>query len=57
MMNLVQRSMNFEAVEHHVEEEEGEMFPKIRELFDPHQLDQLGQEMESAKGSAHRKAV
>ena len=46
-----------EAVEHHVEEEEGEMFPKIRELFDQGQLDQLGQEMESAKGSAHRKAV
>ena len=46
-----------EAVEHHVEEEEGEMFPKIRELFDQGQLDQLGQEMESAKGSAHHKAV
>ena len=46
-----------EAVKHHVEEEEGEMFPKIRELFDQHQLDQLGQEMESAKGPAHRKAV
>jgi len=43
-----------EAVEHHVEEEEGEMFPKIRELFDQGQLDQLGHEMESAKGSAHR---
>ena len=44
------------AVEHHVEEEEGEMFPKIRELFDEDELEQLGQELESAKGTAHRKA-
>jgi hemerythrin superfamily protein len=45
-----------EAVEHHVEEEEGEMFPKIREVFDEDELEQLGQELESAKGTAHRKA-
>ena len=45
-----------EAVEHHVEEEEGEMFPKIREVFDQDELEQLGQELESAKGTAHRKA-
>jgi len=43
-----------ETVEHHVEEEEGEMFPKIRELFDEGQLEQLGKELESAKGTAHR---
>jgi hemerythrin superfamily protein len=45
-----------EAVEHHVEEEEGEMFPKIREVFDQNELEQLGEELESAKGTAHRKA-
>ena len=38
-----------EAVEHHVEEEEGEMFSKIRELFDEDEIEQLGQELESAK--------
>jgi hemerythrin superfamily protein len=46
-----------EAVEHHVEEEEGEMFPKIRELFVEDELEQLGQELESAKGTQHREAV
>jgi hemerythrin superfamily protein len=45
-----------EGVEHHVEEEEGEMFPKIREVFDEDELEQLGQALESAKGKAHRKA-
>jgi hemerythrin superfamily protein len=45
-----------ESVEHHVEDEEGEMFPKVREVFDESQLEQLGQELESAKGTAHRKA-
>ena len=47
-----------EAVEHHVEEEEGEMFPKIREVFDEDELEQLGQELESAKGTQqHREAI
>ena len=45
-----------ESVEHHVQEEEGEMFPKVRQVFDQGQLEQLGQELESAKGTAHRKA-
>jgi hemerythrin superfamily protein len=45
-----------EAVEHHVEEEEKEMFPKIREVFDEDELKQLGEDLESAKGTAHRKA-
>jgi hemerythrin superfamily protein len=44
-----------ESVEHHVEEEEGEMFPKVRKIFDQSQLEQLGQALESAKGMAHRK--
>jgi hemerythrin superfamily protein len=46
-----------EAVEHHVEEEEGEMFPKIREVFEEDELEQLGQDLESAKGIQSRQAV
>ena len=45
-----------ESVEEHVTEEEEEIFPKIREIFDEGQLEQLGKELESAKGTAHRKA-
>jgi hemerythrin superfamily protein len=46
-----------ECVEHHVEEEEGEMFPKIREVFDEGALDQLGKQLEAAKGARQREAV
>jgi hemerythrin superfamily protein len=45
-----------EAVEQHVAEEEGEMFPKIRELLEEDGLEQLGQALESAKGTQHREA-
>jgi len=46
-----------ENVEHHAEEEEeGKMFPKIRELFDDQYLKQLGQELEAAKGKRSRAA-
>ena len=45
-----------EAVEHPIDEEEGEMFPKIRQVFDEDELEQLGEELESAKGTVHRKA-
>jgi hemerythrin superfamily protein len=45
-----------EGVEHHVQEEESEMFPQVREVFDEDELEQLGQELESAKGTAYRKA-
>ena len=39
-----------ENVEHHAEEEEeGKMFPKIRELMDEQQLEDLGAELEAAK--------
>ena len=44
-----------EAVEHHVAEEE-EMFPKIRELLEEDGLEQLGRDLESAKGIPHREA-
>lgn len=46
-----------ENVEHHAEEEEeGKMFPKVRELCDQQELDDLGEEIEAAKGKRKRKA-
>jgi len=38
-----------ELLEHHVEEEESEMFPKMRELFDDEQLVSMGDEMAQLK--------
>jgi len=38
-----------ENVEHHVEEEEGEMFPSAREVLSPEQIEELGARMEAAK--------
>jgi hemerythrin superfamily protein len=44
-------------VEHHAEEEEeGKMFPKVRNVFDRPTLDQLGEELEAAKHKRLRKA-
>jgi len=34
-----------EQVSHHVKEEESELFPKVKKLFDSEQLEALGQEM------------
>jgi hemerythrin superfamily protein len=40
-----------EDVEHHAEEEEeGKMFPKVREIVDRATLNKLGEELEAAKG-------
>ena len=41
-----------ENVEHHMEEEEGEMFQKARQVFDRAELDDLGQRMATRKASA-----
>jgi hemerythrin superfamily protein len=38
-----------EMVRHHVEEEEGEMFPKVREAMGRKDLQELGETMEKAK--------
>ena len=38
-----------ESVEHHVEEEEGEMFIKAREILSQEQIEELGQRMAAAK--------
>lgn len=48
-----------ETVEHHAEdEEEGKMFPKIREIVDEKELEELGEQLEAAKGQtqSQRKA-
>ena len=43
-----------ENVEHHIEEEEGEMFTKARSIFDAAELDDLGRRMEARKETAGR---
>jgi hemerythrin superfamily protein len=44
-------------VKHHAEEEEeGKMFPKIREIVSQQDLEHLGNELEEAKNKGHRKA-
>ena len=50
-------SVLIENVKHHAEEEEeGKMFPKVREIFSASDLEKLGQELEDAKGKRQRKA-
>ena len=41
-----------ENIEHHIEEEEGEMFRKARQVFDAKELEDLGARMEARKTSA-----
>jgi hemerythrin-like domain-containing protein len=43
-----------ENIEHHIEEEEGEMFTQARRVFDREELDQLGERMAARKESAQR---
>jgi len=46
-----------ENVEHHAEEEEeGKMFPKVRQICSQKDLEDLGQELEAAKNRRQRKA-
>ena len=40
-----------ENIEHHVEEEEGELFPNTRKRLDEEMLEQLGEEMEERKAA------
>jgi hemerythrin-like domain-containing protein len=42
-------------VEHHVEEEEGELFPKVKRRLSSGQLEEIGQELEAAKKDFGRK--
>lgn len=39
-----------ENIEHHVEEEEGEMFKKARKVLSEEEIEELGARMEKAKG-------
>ena len=41
-----------ENIEHHIEEEEGEMFTKARQVFDRQELEDLGSRMADRKESA-----
>ncbi len=41
-----------EGVQHHVEEEENDLFPKVNEMFDGGQLDELGDAMARLKKTA-----
>ena len=41
-----------ENVEHHIEEEEGEMFKAARQVFDDDELEQLGEQMAQRKQTA-----
>jgi hemerythrin-like domain-containing protein len=43
-----------ENIEHHIEEEEGEMFQKARQVLDRQELEQLGQAMEARRQEALR---
>ena len=43
-----------ENIEHHIEEEEGEMFRQARQVFDAIELEDLGGRMEARKVSAGR---
>jgi hemerythrin-like domain-containing protein len=43
-----------ENVEHHMEEEEGEMFKQARSVFDDEELEALGRRMEARRLSAQR---
>jgi iron-sulfur cluster repair protein YtfE (RIC family) len=45
-----------EDIKHHVQEEEGEMFPMIREQFDGQVLQELGQQLEDEKNKFQRKS-
>ena len=38
-----------ENLEHHIEEEEGEMFPQAEKVFDDSELDELGDRMHVRK--------
>jgi hemerythrin-like domain-containing protein len=43
-----------ENLRHHIEEEEGEMFPKARTVFDADELTELGEKMTARRASAER---
>ncbi len=45
-----------ENLEHHIEEEEGEMFPKARQIFEDEELEEMGRRMAEIKSLAKQVA-
>lgn len=45
-----------ENVEHHVEEEENEMFPKVKQLLSSDELDSMGQQLDEARKGFQKSA-
>ena len=45
-----------ESVRHHVEEEENQLFPKVRDAFSAQELDEIGDAMERAKAAVPTRA-
>ena len=45
-----------ENIEHHIEEEEGEMFTKARQIFSKEELEEMGERMEARKKQAEASA-
>jgi hemerythrin-like domain-containing protein len=43
-----------ENIEHHIEEEEGDMFKQARQVFDRQELEDLGARMAERRTSAQR---
>jgi hypothetical protein len=41
-----------ENIEHHIEEEEGEMFREAREIFEPEELERMGEKMAEIRALA-----
>jgi hemerythrin superfamily protein len=46
-----------DAVEQHIHQEEEQLFKKISEFFDEHELERLGRELEAAKGTSHHQVI
>jgi hemerythrin superfamily protein len=44
-----------ETVEHHVEEEEGDLFPKVRKILDADELEAIGQAMSAEQAELEEK--
>jgi hemerythrin-like domain-containing protein len=46
-----------ENIEHHIEEEEGDMFKKARQVFDEAELEELGDRMARRRATAERETA
>ena len=46
-----------ETLEHHIQEEEGKIWPRIRQVWDQGKLDRAGEQMETMKGELLSKAA